>query len=145
VIAGAGACFGHATDLGHVARGLVDAFASCDALLIESNYDPDMLRNGSYPWSLKERILGGYGHLSNGDTARFLGQGLGDACRTVVLAHLSQKNNHPELAEMRATEALKRRGRTEVRLELSGPGGTEWIEVARPGRAENGGRQLRLF
>jgi phosphoribosyl 1,2-cyclic phosphodiesterase len=112
---------------------------------MESNYDPAMLRDGSYPWSLKERILGGYGHLSNGDVARFLGQGLGDACRTVVLAHLSQKNNHPELAQVRAEEALRRRGRTEVRLELSCPGGTEWIEVDRPRLAEAAGRQLRLF
>jgi phosphoribosyl 1,2-cyclic phosphodiesterase len=145
VIGTEGARLGHATDLGHVAKGLVDAFRDCDALLIESNYDPDMLRQGPYPWSLKERILGGYGHLSNGDVARFLAQGLGDSCRTVVLAHLSQKNNHPELAEHRAHEALRRRGRTEVRLALAEATGTDWIEVARARPADNGLRQLRLF
>jgi phosphoribosyl 1,2-cyclic phosphodiesterase len=144
VVESEGGRLGHATDLGHVNRGLVDAFSDCDALLLESNYDPDMLRSGPYPWSLKERILGSRGHLSNGDVARFLGQGLGDTCRTVVLGHLSQKNNHPELAEMGAAQALKRRGRTEVRLLLSDAFGTEWIDVpkARPAAAA---RQLRLF
>ena len=144
VVESAGGRLGHATDLGHVSRGVVDAFRDCDALLIESNYDPDMLRSGPYPWSLKERILGSRGHLSNGDVARFLGQGLGDACRTVVLGHLSQKNNHPELAELCADQALRRRGRTEVRLLLSGAYGTEWIDVPRV-RPPSAARQLRLF
>ena len=57
-----------------------------------------MLRDGPYPWSLKERILGPLGHLSNGDVGRLLEKGLGARCRKVVLAHLSRKNNHPELA-----------------------------------------------
>ena len=77
VVAADGASLGHATDFGHVSRGVVEAFRGCDALLVESNYDPDMLRRGPYPWSLKERILGGHGHLSNGDVARFLAEGLG--------------------------------------------------------------------
>jgi phosphoribosyl 1,2-cyclic phosphodiesterase len=136
---------GHATDFGHVSGGVVEAFRGCDALLLESNYDPDMLRRGPYPWSLKERILGAHGHLSNGDVARFLRDHLGESCRTVVLAHLSQKNNHPELAELSAQEALRKRGRTEVRLALTDPEGTEWIEVRRPRVPENGSRQLRLF
>jgi phosphoribosyl 1,2-cyclic phosphodiesterase len=145
VVAGGGASLGHATDFGHVSRGVVEAFRGCDALLMESNYDPDMLRGGPYPWSLKERILGAHGHLSNGDVARYLGQGLGESCRTVVLAHLSQKNNHPEVAHLCASQALRRRGRTEVRLELTGALGTEWIEVSRPRAPENGSRQLRLW
>jgi phosphoribosyl 1,2-cyclic phosphodiesterase len=145
VVAASGARLGHATDFGHVSRGVRDAFRDCDALLMESNYDPDMLRRGPYPWSLKERILGPHGHLSNGDVARYLGEGLGESCRTVVLAHLSQKNNHPEMAHLSASEALRRRGRTEVRLELTGAEGTEWIEVNRPRAPENGLRQLRLW
>jgi phosphoribosyl 1,2-cyclic phosphodiesterase len=137
---------GHATDFGHVNRGIVDSFRTCDAVLVESNYDPGMLREGSYPWSLKERILGPRGHLSNEDVARYLGNGLGEACRTLVLAHLSQNNNHPELARMSAEASLRRRGRTEVRLEITGPEGTDWIEVpplAPPG--SKGPVQLRLF
>jgi len=139
-----GESLGHATDFGQVGRGVVEAFRRCDALLVESNYDPRLLRDGPYPWSLKERILGPLGHLSNADVARYLAEALGEACHTVVLAHLSQTNNHPELALMAADEALRRRGRTEVRLELTGPEGTEWIAVGR-GSEPEGPDQLRLF
>jgi phosphoribosyl 1,2-cyclic phosphodiesterase len=145
VISADGLCLGHATDLGHVHRPLVQALRACDALLVESNYDPDLLRSGPYPWSLKERILGLQGHLSNSDVGRFLAEGLGGDCRTVVLAHLSQTNNHPELARMAAEQSLRRRGRSEVQLFLSEPEGTDWIEVRRPKNAEGGSRQLRLF
>lgn len=138
--------FGHATDLGHVSRGLAAAFRECDALLIESNYDPAMLRDGPYPWSLKERILGPLGHLSNGDVGRFLERGLGEACRRVVLAHLSRKNNHPELAGLAAEEALARVGRREVGLSLASAEGTGWVTVG-PRRRPTAGhdRQMRLF
>jgi phosphoribosyl 1,2-cyclic phosphodiesterase len=138
---------GHATDLGHLSRGLVDALRACDAILVESNYDPAMLRDGPYPWSLKERILGPFGHLSNGDVARLLEKGLGEQCRHVVLAHLSRKNNHEELARMAAEEALARAGRRAVQLTLAGVLGTDWIEVRRPDHSAARGelRQLRLF
>ena len=103
----AGGCtLGHATDFGHVSAGFVAGFRECDAVLIESNYDPGMLREGPYPWSLKERILGRYGHLSNGDVASFLARDLGASCRTVILAHLSKTNNHPDVARMSAEAAL---------------------------------------
>ena len=144
VVAADGASLGHATDFGQVSRTMVEAFRSCDALLMESNYDAAMLRDGPYPWSLKERILGPLGHVSNDDVARYLGSGLGEACRTVVLAHLSQKNNHPEVAH-EAAEALRRRGRTEVQLELTSAEGTEWIAVSVPRVPGNGSRQLRLW
>jgi phosphoribosyl 1,2-cyclic phosphodiesterase len=140
-----GSSLGHVTDIGHVSRGLVEAFRDCDAVLIESNYDPGMLREGPYPWSLKERILGRYGHLSNGDVAAYLAQGLADACRRVVLAHLSETNNHPEVARLAAEGALGRRGRTEVHLDLTGPEGTEWFTVARPPSVPRRPQQLRLF
>jgi len=145
VVSADGDRFGHATDFGHLARPLVQAFRTCDAVLIESNYDPGMLRDGPYPWSLKERILSPNGHLSNGDVARFLAEGLGEACHRVVLAHLSQKNNHPELARMAAEQALRRRGRTAVQLELTGPEGTDWIEVGRARPPADRRGQLRLF
>jgi len=145
VVAAAGVSFGHATDLGHLSRGLVEALRGCDAVLVESNYDPLMLRDGPYPWSLKERILGPFGHLSNADVARLLEKGLGEPCRQVVLAHLSRRNNHPELALVSAEEALARAGRRDVRLSLAGSDGTGWITVraARPARARDS--QLRLF
>jgi phosphoribosyl 1,2-cyclic phosphodiesterase len=145
VLGGDGVAMGHATDFGHVTRGLVDAFRPCETVVVESNYDPGMLREGPYPWSLKERILGRLGHLSNGDVADYITRGLGETCRTLVLAHLSRKNNHPELARMTAERALKRKGRTEVRLEIAEPDGMDWIPVTAPPRAPRGPEQLRLF
>jgi phosphoribosyl 1,2-cyclic phosphodiesterase len=145
VIEAAGSALGHATDLGHVGRGLTESFARCGAVLIESNYDPAMLRDGSYPWSLKERILGPVGHLSNGDTARYLREGLGPSCREVVLAHLSENNNHPELVLMAAEQALAQARRRDVRLAITSRDGTGWINVgpASLGRGRPG--QLSLF
>jgi phosphoribosyl 1,2-cyclic phosphodiesterase len=146
VVAADGFSLGHATDFGQVSRRMVEAFRPCDALLMESNYDAAMLRDGPYPWSLKERILGPLGHVSNDDVARYLGSGLGEACRTLVLAHLSQTNNHPEVARMTAEVALRRRGRTEVQLELTSADGTGWIAVgARQADPRGPMRQLRLF
>jgi phosphoribosyl 1,2-cyclic phosphodiesterase len=144
VVSAGAASLGHATDLGHLGRGLVEALRGCDAVLVESNYDPAMLRDGPYPWSLKERILGPLGHLSNEDVGRLLERALGEACRRVVLAHLSQKNNHPELALQAAGESLERAGRRDVEVVLAPPGGTDWVAVraSRPGR---GPGQLRLF
>jgi phosphoribosyl 1,2-cyclic phosphodiesterase len=104
-----------------------------------------MLREGPYPWSLKERILGRYGHLSNGDVASFLGRDLGVACRTVILAHLSKTNNHPDVARMSAEAALRKRGRTEVRLEVTGDDGTEWMSLVAPPPGARRPQQLRLF
>lgn len=145
VLSGDGVTMGHATDFGHVNRTLVDAFRPCDTVVMESNYDPTMLRDGEYPWSLKERILGRLGHLANQDVADYIARGLGEACRTLVLAHLSRRNNHPELARMSAEHALRRRGRTEVRLEIAEPDGMDWIPVTAAPRPPKGGEQLRLF
>lgn len=132
VLACGGVSLGHATDLGHLQRGFVAAFGDCDGMLIESNYDPGLLRDGPYPWSLKERILSPRGHLSNGDIARLLERGLGAQCRTIVLAHLSRTNNHPELCRMEAERALARAGRADVELTLSEPAGSDWITLAAP-------------
>jgi phosphoribosyl 1,2-cyclic phosphodiesterase len=146
VVSCGGASIGHATDLGHLGRRLVEAMSGCDALLVESNYDPAMLRDGPYPWSLKERILGPLGHLANGDVSRLLERGLGPRCRKVVLAHLSRKNNHPELALMAAEEALSRARRGDVRVTLAAPDGTGWISVGTARKAADRGEgQLRLF
>jgi phosphoribosyl 1,2-cyclic phosphodiesterase len=146
VISSGEASMGHATDLGHVGPRLIEAFRGCDAILLESNYDPAMLRDGPYPWALKERILGPFGHLSNGDVARYLARGLGEQCRRVVLAHLSQKNNHSELALMAAAEGLRLGGRSEVALEIASASGTDWIQIgASRARPVGGAAQLRLF
>jgi len=146
VVSADGVSFGHATDLGHLSSDLVGALRGCHTVLLESNFDPAMLRDGPYPWSLKERILGPLGHLSNGDVGRYLERGLGNECRQVVLAHLSQKNNHPDLALLTAEEALQRGGRDQTSVTLAASGGTDWIRVQAGAEAadpETG--QLRLF
>ncbi|MCL5236836.1 MAG: MBL fold metallo-hydrolase [Nitrospirae bacterium] len=84
------------TDLGHAFEDLFPAIASLDAVFIESNYDPEMLERGSYPYYLKRRIQGPGGHLSNREAAELIkaGKGLKWAC----LAHLSEQNNSPHIA-----------------------------------------------
>jgi phosphoribosyl 1,2-cyclic phosphodiesterase len=86
------------TDLGHVFDGLADVIASLDAVFIESNYDPDMLRNGPYPPALQERIMGDHGHISNFEAAELLSRAATERLQWACLSHLSEHNNTPELA-----------------------------------------------
>ena len=86
------------TDLGHVFGDLREALPSLDGLLIESNFDPAMLRSGPYPAYLKHRIDGPRGHLSNQDAAELVSNHASDRLRWVCLGHLSEKNNCPDLA-----------------------------------------------
>jgi len=93
-----GTRFGLMTDLGHHFRELNDWIGDLDALMIESNYDLTMLRNGFYPNHLKQRIAGNGGHLSNEDAARLVRDHGGASLQWVCLAHLSDENNTPEFA-----------------------------------------------
>ena len=90
--------FGLLTDLGHVFQGLEQAVETLDAVLIESNYDPDMLEYGPYPWFLKERIRGPKGHLSNAEAATLLKSAKQSRLQWACLAHLSDENNDPHVA-----------------------------------------------
>ena len=86
------------TDLGHVFSGLEHVIASLDAVLLESNYDPEMLANGSYPEWLKERITGPGGHISNVEAAELLLTAASKRMKWACLGHLSHDNNTPALA-----------------------------------------------
>ncbi len=86
------------TDIGHTTEYLIRSIKGSSAIVIESNHDVEMLKNGPYPDYLKRRILGPEGHLSNEDCGRALSMSLNDDA-TVMLAHLSENNNTPELAE----------------------------------------------
>ncbi|SMD10433.1 MBL fold metallo-hydrolase [Sporomusa malonica] len=88
-----------ATDLGFVTPTVKDALALSDVLVLESNHDVDMLKNGSYPWHLKKRIMSNRGHLANTDAGWALARLNRKAHTHVFLAHMSQENNRPELAE----------------------------------------------
>ncbi|MCP5279572.1 MAG: MBL fold metallo-hydrolase [Thiobacillus sp.] len=90
--------FGLLTDAGHVTPHMEAVLMQCDALALECNHDVALLEAGSYPTSLKRRILGRYGHLDNEAAAALLGKVQGARLRHVVAAHLSQENNSPDLA-----------------------------------------------
>lgn len=97
---------GVVTDVGHVTAYLANALQGLDALVLESNHDAALLARGPYPASLKTRVGGSYGHLSNAQAAELLA-GLGDAGLShLVLAHLSEQNNSAELARAAAAAAL---------------------------------------
>ncbi|WAH36979.1 MBL fold metallo-hydrolase [Alicyclobacillus dauci] len=94
------------TDLGYVTDHQKSLLQNCDAYVFESNHDVDMLRVGRYPWHLKRRILGDKGHLSNTDAAYALIDILPDAPVDVYLAHLSEENNQPDLADLTVRQIL---------------------------------------
>lgn len=88
----AGHRVGVLSDLGHVTPHVVEHYRACDLLMMESNHDPEMLRTGSYPPSLKRRVGGDLGHLSNNQAAELLRQ-VGHASARVVIGHVSEQNN----------------------------------------------------
>jgi phosphoribosyl 1,2-cyclic phosphodiesterase len=95
------------TDLGYIPKSVAYQLKGCDALVLEANHEIDMLRVSAYPWATKQRILSQVGHLSNKEMARFLREDFDGKAQHLVLAHLSQQNNHPEIARLAALEALE--------------------------------------
>jgi phosphoribosyl 1,2-cyclic phosphodiesterase len=104
-----GARIGLATDLGYIPSHAAMRLRRCDVLMLESNHDLDMLRDGPYPWSVKQRVMSRVGHLSNHAAAEFLENGYDGQAAYVILAHLSESNNLPELARISAERALRDR------------------------------------
>ncbi len=95
-----------ATDLGYVPPNVKQALRDVDVLLLESNHDLEMLKDGPYPWSVKQRVLSRVGHLSNAACAEFLLRDYDGGAHTIVLGHLSEQNNLPELAKLAAEQAI---------------------------------------
>jgi phosphoribosyl 1,2-cyclic phosphodiesterase len=95
-----------ATDLGYMPPNVKAALKRIDVLLLESNHDLEMLRDGPYPWSVKQRVLSRVGHLSNNATADFLQNDYDGGASWIILGHLSESNNAPELARLAAEQAL---------------------------------------
>jgi len=98
------------TDVGHMPDGVAAHLMGADCLILESNHDLEMLRVGPYPWVLKQRLMGRYGHLSNTAVAKFIREQYDGRASHMVLAHLSERNNHPEIARQEALRALRHRG-----------------------------------
>jgi phosphoribosyl 1,2-cyclic phosphodiesterase len=95
-----------ATDLGYIPPNVKQALKNVDVLLLESNHDLEMLKDGPYPWSVKQRVLSRVGHLSNDAAAEFLLRDYDGGAHTIVLGHLSESNNLPELARLAAEQAI---------------------------------------
>lgn len=98
---------GSATDLGIATRLVTDKLRGCRFLNLESNHDMDMLMNGPYPWELKQRIRSRHGHLSNSESLALLHDLAHDGLEALVMAHLSEVNNHPDHVTVN-TEAFLR-------------------------------------
>ena len=107
---------GFATDIGAVTGQLVDLFAGCRVLVIESNHAVELLRVSPYDALTRSRIASARGHLSNEALAAFVRDHLGPSVRCLVLVHLSRVNNVPEIADLTCREALAACGRTDVEV-----------------------------
>ncbi len=98
-----------ATDLGYIPDSLRVHFRNTDVLLLESNHDLEMLRVGPYPWPVKQRVMSRRGHLSNEVAADFIRRDLDSRVSTLILGHISEHNNHPELVRQMGSDALEGR------------------------------------
>jgi phosphoribosyl 1,2-cyclic phosphodiesterase len=99
-----------ATDLGVMTDTLRKGFLGVDALVLESNHDINMLKNGSYPYYLQQRILSNQGHLSNKSCANELPDIIKNGTMRIMLGHLSQENNRPEIALKESLDYLTNQG-----------------------------------
>lgn len=108
-----GATLSIATDLGYVSESTLEKLSGSDFVMLESNHDVDMLKNGTYPYALKHRILSKNGHLSNDDCAGAILELKKRGTKRFLLAHLSQDNNTPEIAFDCTAKILENEGYTE--------------------------------
>ncbi len=121
MIRDAEAAFGLLTDLGHATQGVIDRMREADALLIETNYDDEMLqRDTRRPWSVKQRITSRHGHLSNREAAEVIAALAEGRLATLLLGHLSRDCNSEPLAVAAAAAPLERVGRREVAIYCAG-------------------------
>jgi len=95
-----------ATDLGYLPDSVRVHLRDSDVLMLESNHDLEMLKVGPYPWSVKQRVMGRMGHLSNEIACKFIREEIDAGTSTLILGHLSEHNNHPEIVRLMATQAL---------------------------------------
>lgn len=110
---------GIATDLGMSTSLVSDRLKECRVLVLESNHDEKMLRDGPYPWHLKQRISGNHGHLSNSDSAQLLRQLIWPGLDMVLLAHMSEQNNCPSLVESTARQVVEAQNLARPRIAVA--------------------------
>ena len=95
------------TDTGYIKDKIIKEYQNKDIYIIESNYEEELLRNGKYPYHLKQRIRSDRGHISNEDSCKYLKKLIGNKTKHIALAHLSEENNTPEAVEERINKLLK--------------------------------------
>lgn len=118
---------GIVTDLGHVSSHVVASLQGCHALVLETNHDPDLLQASNYPNFLKQRVAGPWGHLTNQAAAELLARVKHSQLRYVQAAHLSERNNTPELARASLSAVL---GCSPSDIGMSDPvAGSSWMDV----------------
>ena len=105
-----GICFVIITDIGCITDDICEAIKNADYLVIEANHDVEMLKSGPYPEYLKKRIASNSGHLSNNDCGKALAENMSEHLRHIWLCHLSEENNHPELARKTVETILRSYG-----------------------------------
>lgn len=110
---------GIGTDMGVVSQLAFQRLSTADLVILESNYDLEMLMSGPYPWSVKQRIQGTRGHLENSAASETLGRLIDCGLEQVVLAHLSEENNRPDLAASACKAVLKQRGVKRFQLSVA--------------------------
>lgn len=98
---------GQCTDTGAVSRLMRHRLGGCHGLVLECNHDPHLLKNGPYPPHLKQRVRSKTGHLANEEAAEFLREILHDGLEHVVLSHISETNNQPDMARRAVTDVLR--------------------------------------
>jgi phosphoribosyl 1,2-cyclic phosphodiesterase len=126
VFAAGGQRVGLLTDLGHVTPQVEQCYRECDGLFVESNHDEQMLANGRYPPSLKQRVGGKWGHLSNRQTRQFLQSLQLERLQQLVVGHISEQNNAPQLV----SEAMQLPELGQVRVQFAQQDQVlPWIEL----------------
>jgi phosphoribosyl 1,2-cyclic phosphodiesterase len=129
---------GLATDVVFCTALVRQHLAGCNLLVLESNHDPELLARSSYPWELKRRIRGRRGHLSNDEAGQLLERVLHDGLENVVLAHLSERNNRPDLALQAARRILEgRRMSGSVGLSVAAQGEVTTVAAQGTGRSRS--------
>ncbi|MFT7242824.1 MAG: phosphoribosyl 1,2-cyclic phosphodiesterase [Candidatus Azotimanducaceae bacterium] len=127
IVSSGGLKVGVLTDLGHITRYVTEQYSLCHALLLECNHDVEMLDQGPYPYTLKQRVGGPHGHLNNEQAAGLLADIELEHLRHLIISHVSEQNNAPHLAEAAVTAMLSGwQGSLKVANQNEG---FDWIDV----------------
>ncbi len=114
-----GRILGHLTDFGYASGLIMESLKGCDLLMVEANHDLEMLKEGPYPWPLKQRIASRLGHLSNEDFLKMLPEILHDDVTHMVIGHMSRTNNDPRALTLQIKRALRRLGLSKIPFTLA--------------------------